>query len=493
MRVLLILILSCITAVASYKIENIALPPGVDPQVGGMAFMPDGRLAVCFHHGEVYTYETGSKKWQLFAEGLHEPLGLLAVSNTELLVMQRPELTRLIDSNNDGKADFYKTAFDGFGMSGNYHEFAFGPVKDGQGNIYIALNVASNGASIRKEIRGEFNGIGLPREEFYKGNWKKIKAKAGRMYARVPYRGWVLKIDKTGKVEPFACGVRSPNGLGFDAEGRLFVTDNQGDWLGTSKLYHVEKGRFYGHPASLIWKPNWKRDPLKIPVEELDAMRTKAAGLFPQGILANSPTQPLLDTSGGKFGPFSNQMFVGDMNFPRIMRFLPDVVEGEVQGTILPFITGKKLKRGCNRLAFAPDGSLWVGHTHLSWAGSEGLQRIVWSGETPFDVKNVTLKKEGFQIDFTKELSAESLKLFKKIQLKSYFYRYHQAYGSKRYDETVHTVDTILSNGGKRLLLKTKDFKKGYVYQFGLGKLTAKDGTTLRNELLCYFLKKVMQ
>lgn len=124
--IILLLLSLNLKADSSYKIEDIALPDGVDPQIGGLSFMPDGRLAVCFHHGEVYTYHPATKKWQLFAEGLHEPLGILALSNTELLVMQRPELTRLIDKSNNGRADFYKSEFDGFGMSGNYHEFAFG-------------------------------------------------------------------------------------------------------------------------------------------------------------------------------------------------------------------------------------------------------------------------------------------------------------------------------------------------------------------------------
>ena len=85
--------------------------------------------------------------------------------------------------------------------------------------------------------------------------WGKYKGRAGRMYSRVPYRGWVLKVSPDGSSwQPFASGFRSPEGLGFDKDGRLFVTDNQGDWLGTSKVFHVREGNFYGHPASLVWK-----------------------------------------------------------------------------------------------------------------------------------------------------------------------------------------------------------------------------------------------
>ena len=39
-----------------YSIDNISMPKGLDSQVGGLDFMPDGRLVACFHRGEVYTY-----------------------------------------------------------------------------------------------------------------------------------------------------------------------------------------------------------------------------------------------------------------------------------------------------------------------------------------------------------------------------------------------------------------------------------------------------
>ena len=78
-----------------YRVENIDLPKGLSAECGGIAFMPDGRLVACFHRGEVYTYDITKKTWKLFAEGLHDPLGVLPLSNKEVVIMQRPELTRL--------------------------------------------------------------------------------------------------------------------------------------------------------------------------------------------------------------------------------------------------------------------------------------------------------------------------------------------------------------------------------------------------------------
>jgi hypothetical protein len=275
-----------------YTIEYIPLPEGLSGETGGIAFMPDGRLVACFRRGEVMTYHPQTKEWKLFAQGLHDPLGIAAVGNNEILVMQRPELTRIKDTDGDGLADLYQTITDDFGMSGNYHEFAFGPLVAKDGSYFISLNLASNGAGIRDELRGRYDSLG----------------RQGRMYSCVPYRGWVLNVSPDGKVTPWACGFRSPNGLGFDREGNLFVSDNQGDWIGTSTLHHVEQGKFYGHPSSLVWKEGFPDvNPLTLPVEQLNQMRTKAAVLFPQGIMANSPTQPIIDNTGGKFGPFTGK------------------------------------------------------------------------------------------------------------------------------------------------------------------------------------------
>ena len=470
-----------------YKVENIPAPKGLDVQIGGLTFLPDGRLAACFHRGEVYTYNPKTKEWKLFADGLHEPLGIVAEDNHTLVVMQRPELTRLRDTNGDGEADHYQTLSDNFGMTGNYHEFSFGPTRDKEGNYYVGLNLASSGASIRPEIRGEFRHYGISREQFYKNH----KAGSGRMYSATPYRGWIMKITPEGKTIPFAPGFRSPNGVNFDSQGRLWVTDNQGDWLGTSKLFHVKEGNFYGHPASLVWTKEWKkgRNPLKVPPSEFDAQRTRAAVLFPQGSMANSPTQMLTDTSSGKFGPFAGQLLVGEMNRPRIMRVLVDEVAGETQGACLPFIDNGGLHRGMHRFVFAPDGSLWVGQTHLSWAGGNGLQRISWTGKMPMSVSTMNLTDTGFKLTFTKPLAKVRAENF---AFQRFYYKYHQSYGSPQLGkEPIKVTAVKLSKDGKSVSIDLEKLNPGYVYQLDLKNVTASDKTPALNTYICYTLNRL--
>lgn len=463
---------------ASYKVETIQMPEGLESETGALDFLPDGRLVACFLRGEVMIYEPVHKQWKLFAEGLHEPLGLMAISESEFLVMQRPELTRIRDTDGDGKADLYETVTDEFGMTGNYHEWNYGPVKDKAGNLFISLSTASEYGYIMKEVRGKLDTLTL------------VPGKPMQKYSAVPYRGWIMKLSPDGKLLPYASGFRSPNGLGFDHQGSLIVTDNQGDWVGTSKLYHVHKDKFYGHPASLIWEKNWnKGDPSKIPVEELDQMRTKASVLFPHGIIGNSLTQPLLDDTRGKFGPFEGQLFIGEMNKERIVRVMLEEVDGVMQGACIPFIDGHGLRKGNNRLAFAPDGSLWSGQAEYGFVGDKGIQRIVFTGKKPMDIYSMKLTSEGFELTFTQPVDEATASNPDNYKFNSYFYNYHLKYGSDQYDKkSVAISDIKISYDRRKVRLNLSSLQPGYVYELNLGEIKSESGEALANKIICYTL-----
>lgn len=476
-----------------FEFEKIPMPAGIDPQIGGMDFLKDGRLAVVFHRGEVMLYTPDSHTWSLFASGLHEPLGVLAEPNGDLLVMQRAELTRLRDVDGDGVADRYETVFDGFGLSGNYHEFAFGPVRDKEGNLFIALNLASNGAPIRREIRGDFSPIGkLTREEMTDGvNWKNNAAKAGRMYSRVPWRGWILKLSPDGKqVEPYASGVRSPDGIGFDSKGRLLVTDNQGDWRPTSPLFSVHRGDFLGHPASLVWRKDWDGgDPQEITPETFAKLYRPAAGLFPYVELANSPTQPVSVPAGALPAGLVGQTIIGEMNQNTLIRVLDDEIGGTFQTALVPFLDKSLLGIGNHRLAFGPDGALYVGKTGLSWAGDTGITRVHWNGKPFFSLDRLKATPSGFTLRFSEPVDETTLS---GIKLSSHTYPYTSRYGSKRFDEhAVEITHAVLSNGGCDLTLGFGPFKQAYLYGLDFTSLRAKSGNVLMGNHAWYHVAKV--
>lgn len=472
----------------AYRVETIQMPDGLNAEVGGIDFFDDGRLIACFHRGEVMIYDPKTGDWKLFAQGLHDPLGLLVVDDTEVLVMQQPELTRLRDTDGDGVADLYESLTHDFGISGNYHEFNYGPVKDPSGNLFIALNTGSSGDGIHPAVRGELKTIGRDGDT---GN--------RQMFSVVPYRGWVLKVTPRGEVIPYASGFRSPNGIGFDGDGNLLVADNQGDWVSTSALYHVEEGKFYGHPASLVWRKEWQdANPFYMPVGDLDSMRTRATVLFPQGIMANSPAQPVCDTTGGKFGPFAGQLLVGEMNRARIVRVMVETVGGALQGACVPFIDGHELRMGNNRMAFAPDGSLWVGQTDHGWAGAEGIQRIVFTGETPMDIYDMKLTTRGFDLSFTLPIDMESARDTSHYSFRHYYYDYYKKDASEPVDtsiqldvQPVNVTGVTVSGDGRTVSISLAKLKPGYIYELKLTGIKSAEGRPLENNLICYTLNNL--
>lgn len=475
-----------------FSFENVATPPGMDPQVGAMDRMPDGRIAVAFHRGEVMFYNPADHSWKLFATGLQEPLGMLAEADGSVLVMQRAELTRLKDTDGDGSADEYETVFDDFGLSGNYHEFAYGPARDAEGNLFIVLGVASNGAPMAKEIRGAFSEIG---QVDFNGmttreSWGKNKNTAGRMYARVKWRGWVLKISPDGKtMEPYASGFRSPNGIGFDAKGRLLITDNQGDWRPTSPLYDVREGGFYGHPASLVWQKGWNGgDPRLMDVAKLDAMQTPAAGFFPQGELANSPTWPVIIPQVAFPEGMAGQTVIGEMNQPNLVRVLDDEVDGVFQTALIPMFDGSPLGIGNNRMVFGNDGAMYVGKTALSWAGGKGITRIKWNGKEFLSLEKIKALPKGFALRFSQPLDSSTIKT---LAVKRHTYQYHEAYGApKKNEELLVVAGATLSEDGMTVTVDVGALAERYLHLIDMTGLLSQEGEKVLGNKAWYHVVK---
>ena len=464
----------------AFLVEDITLPEGLTGEVAALDVLPDGRLVAAFMRGEIMLYDPVTKSWDLFASGLHEPLGLMVINEHEFLVMQLPELTRLKDTDGDNKADLFETVYDEFGMTGNYHEFTYGPVKDSKGNLYVALNTSSSGGGVSKELRGNPNPLGMSSER--------------AMFSTTPYRGWVMKITPDGKIVPFASGFRSPNGLVIGQDDQLYVADNQGDWVGSSALYHVQQDRFYGHPASLVWTNGWNMgNPFDLPLTTLDSLREKPAVIFPHDVLANSPSQPVLIKDHKALQDFQGQYLVGEMNKPRIVRVMMEQIGGVMQGSVTPFIDENGLRKGNNRLAFAPDGSLWIGQSDHGWLGDRGIQRVHFTKNKIFDIQQMNLLENGFALKFTKALEKkESQELLSRIKIKKYRYLYHEKYGSPTVDESQVPIDQLeFSSGNKVLSLALGEMSKGFVYEVQLDSIFSKNSVdTMVSKVIAYTVKE---
>jgi glucose/arabinose dehydrogenase len=461
-----------------YKIVTLPVPKEVVLEVGGLAFRADGKLLACTRRGDVWLIsgpdDPDKVRYKQFATGLHEALGLCVVDK-DVYVVQRPELTRLVDKDGDDVADDYVAVCDKWGVSGDYHEFAFGPARDKDGNFFVTLNVGFGGGS----------------------------------QSKAPWRGWCVKVTPKGELVPYACGLRSPNGVAVSPDGDVFYVDNQGEWVATCKMHHVREGEYYGHPAGLRWV---KQSPFagKIPEKHTSGMlydgqkgKNGVGGMppltppciwFPYGRMGQSASEPVWDTTKGKFGPFAGQCFVGDQTKSTVMRVYLEKVKGRYQGACFPFRQG--FQCGVNRLAFGPDGSLYVGETNRGWGSvggkPYGLERLAYTGTVPFEIHAMKLTKDGFDLRFTKPLDPASAGRLAAYAVQSFTHNYWSTYGSPEEDRRAEKVAAVkVAADHKGVSLAMSGFKPGRVYELHLDGVKSAEGDGVLHPEAYYTLNEV--
>ncbi len=455
-----------------YQLEKVNIPENIKLEVGGMDFLPNGDLAVTTRRGEVWiiTDPTGTPKYRLFARGLHEPLGLTAHDGA-IYIAQRGEVTKLSDRDKDGTADVYETVYD-MPLTGNYHEYHYGPMFLPDGTFLTTRNVG----------------------------WE------GRGVSKAPFRGWMMQYDPaTDNLIPFAAGMRSPAGFGTNIEGDIFVAENQGDWIGSGRITHLKKGDFAGHPASLRWagekgsEVNLKESDLNDDFRTMYNARKELGNVklpavwFPHGILGISTAAIISDRTEGAFGPFAGQMLVSDQGQSKIMRVVMEKVEGEYQGVVFPFREG--FGSGLIRLNFGPDNALYAGQTARGWAATGGeqydLERLKWTGEVPFEMYAVRAAPDGFEVEFTKPITAGSIQP-SNFTIQNFTYLYHHNYGSPVMDIQANTVKSAeLQPDGKTVRLTLDGFRPGYIYELKLAGLRSADGDNLLHDFGYYTLNAI--
>jgi mono/diheme cytochrome c family protein len=500
-----------IAANEAYRLETITLPAAMSPEISAVEFSPTGRLVVANRHGEVWSCDPAKLDWRRYAYGLHEPMGIFVAADNDIYVAQRPELTRVRDANGDGVAEHYEAVNAEWGITDNWHEFLFGPRRDKEGNFVLAIGLP--------DTAGKFN-LTNPRTAT---DLSKIAREAKPSAAL--WQGWVFKITPAGKLLPWASGFRQAAGVGVSPEGEVFVTDQQGDYIASSPLIHVQRGRFYGHPASLKWSE--ELGGRKPTAEELEKMRTPPSVVLPHGSIGGSPGDPVWDTTGGKFGPFAGQVFIGDFT-KLISRVDLERVAGEFQGAVFPFLRdatgveailknsgannltipaggdgkkyfrdapplkGTRLGQGNNRLAFAPDGSLYLGQTTRGWAHGDGLQRLVWTGETPVEIRTMRLTERGFALEFTTAMERTALARRENYRVERFRYLYQSASGSPRVDQSeIAVTEVVVSADGRRAELVLSALDPGYIYKLETEPLRAADGRPVANPLAYYTVNRL--
>lgn len=433
-----------------------ARPDDFRPRVGGIDFLEDDRMVVCTWDstGAVYVVENWKSgdpskiKQKRIAFGLAEPLGLKVVDN-EIYILQKQELTKLIDHDGDELIDEYRTLSAKWKVSANFHEFAFGLVyQDGYFYGTLATAILPGGASANPQI---------------------------------PDRGKVVKINKeTGDLAFIAYGLRTPNGIGEGVDNQLFVADNQGDWLPASKIVHVKEGAFYGSRS--VDFEGTEGVPETLPVVWL-----------PQDEIGNSPSTPI----DLRVGPYAGQMIHGEVTNGGIKRVFVEKVEGEYQGALFRFSQG--FEAGVNRILWAPDGSLMVGGVGSSgnWShmgkGWFGLQRLVYNEKTTFEMLKVSVLSNGFEIEFTEPIKEGQNVHAENFLIQQWRYEPTSEYGGPKLDlEDLKASKMDISEDRKKVIFEIPGLKENHVVYFRIIKpFNSQSGQDLWSTECWYTLNRI--
>ena len=199
-----------------YTVDTIE-PPFANPgrsllYFGGLDFAGDGSAYLCTMQGEVWR-ATGLNaslqhvRWRRVASGIHQGLGLLvdrrdpvvAADETTndhpgddgLYVLGRDQITRLVDLDGDGEADFHECVGNAYKTSTAGHDFSAGLERDRAGRL-LMVSGAEGVVRLRRDIPNSYDTI--------------------------------------------AHGFRNPDGLGISPDGEVAIPSSEGDWVPASSL-----------------------------------------------------------------------------------------------------------------------------------------------------------------------------------------------------------------------------------------------------------------
>lgn len=441
----------------SYEMTQ-ARPDDFISRIAGLDLMPDGRAVVSTWDAEGAVYiidgvQSGipakmtAKK---IASGLAEPLGLSVVDG-DIYVMQKQEMTKLVDTNGDEYIDEYQVLCNDWDVTANFHEFGFGMAyKDNHFYATLATGIQPGGASALNQPK---------------------------------HRGSAIKVNKdSGKIEFLANGLRTPNGIGIGIDNEVFVADNQGDWLPSSKIVHVSKDAWFGSRS--------------VDYEGTAGLKEKKPMVWlPQNEIGNSPSTPLALNDG----PYKNQMIHGEVTHGGVKRVFVEKVNGEYQGCVFRFIQG--LEAGVNRLQWGPDGALYAGGVGSTgnWQQDRklwyGLQRMKYNGKTTFEMLSVSARTNGVEITFTAPLSEAAGDSPNDYEIKQWYYLPTKEYGGPKLDEKhLDVLSVNVSKDRTKVFLELDGMKEDHVvYVHLMPKIKSATDETLWSTEAWYTMNSIPQ
>lgn len=423
------------------------MKPGFQPIVGDIKWMPDGKLLVMTMIMKSHDHVSGPSDllildgvlkgtandvtMKTYASGFHTPLGLEVVDGVVYALDNKEGVLKLIDANQDGVAES-RSAVWTEGIKNSDRKWSGGlAFKDGFFYVPISTRIITGRSD---PVQGKWNGT-------------------------------IAKISLDGRTaEVHAGGLRNVNGISWGPGGEMLVSDNQGDWVPTSRLNEVRPGEFFGHKNTAF-----DTKPMTPPVLWL-----------PHGEMSNSPSNIIfLDK-----GPYKGQALLGEVTHQRILRANLEKVGGRLQGAVFPFASN--MPAGVQRLLPAPDTS---GSIIVAGVGGDGgwtfkepwydLQRLTPTTVTPFEMLAIrSMGATTMEVEFTKPIAAADA-VPARFQMSQWWYEPTTNYGGAKKDVRTLSISSVTpSADGRKVTLTVAGLLTNRVVQIKLVNMKSRDGET---------------
>lgn len=413
------------------------------PRTGGVCLDDKNQLYICTWTTAGSVYRHSGKKGDTtairVAAGLSEPLGLQFYEG-DLYVVQRQELTRLRDLNNDGIFDLYETIYDDWAQSGNYHELAFGlPMIGEHFFIGLSLPAKSSGELVPELAEG---------------------------------RGKIVKITTSGEETTFATGLNTPSGLSPAMDDQLLVTDQLGRGFAAARLLLLGQGDDAGFHAGT-----------------LSSEAVAPLLWIPRNNKFEKPGQAIFL----KKGPYQGQILFGDVVGGGLARATIEEVNGQYQACLYNFSRG--FDAGIFRITEGAEGQIYIGG--LDGTGNWGFPRsrrialhyVEWQEANAFELSKVEARQNGFVLNFSEPIAEAVTDTALHLKLEQWHY---EADGAISQVETISIDSISISESRQSIFIQTDKMKSGNVIHFRLHDLLISNtGNMILNPEAWYTLNQI--
>jgi cytochrome c553 len=351
-------------------------------------FFPDGRLALCTFDGDVWIADGIEQDrpeitWHRFASGLHESMGL-RIQEGIIVVFDRNGLTRLIDRDGNGEADYYESLSALAAQTAETREFPMSFELKPGGGYYLA-----KGGQVGS-TRGKYNGNLI----------------------EISPDGQKLKVIATGLRQPF---------IGVDPQtGLLTASDQQGHWVPATPLHLIRPGHYYGfQPTRLGANANQGRQIVEPPL------------WIPHFVNQSGARQVWLRKA--KMGALNDCLIHLAYNRPALFKLYLD--QKNRQGAIVPLLDGFPTGLLGGRVN-PKDGLLYVGGLNI-WGTVgkkvQGLYRVRPTGNPHTIPREIRAYQEGIVFKFDHELEDAQASKLANYTVDRWNYKRSNQYGSGHY------------------------------------------------------------